>query len=215
MITPKISIVEIEILQKLPKEIIAETGFDVLCHALEVYTRNDCTEEAKVFCVKAMELIKENLIDSHNNKSIDNKIGMAFADIYAGIALALIGTHLPHAIAHPISARLKLSHGRALASIIPETIKSQVNKTNQIDRRFKEVSKILSGQENIIRCLDFYIKGLNLNHKNTSKGGLLKKIYEDTLGYRKSSVEKCPVKISKEEIKKILKNSFALEKSTS
>lgn len=210
LLLPKLSIVDLDIVQYMPKYTIATTGFDVLCHATEVFTRNGCTKIAEEFCVKSCRLIRDHLVASYNNDSIRNKFGMIYADIYAGIALALIGTHVPHAISHPISARFpNIDHGLSLAYITPEISKKMIAKDDDnLNKKFKFLSHTLGGGFDFVRTISNYITLLRLNGANTFNGKDCESIFKDTVGYRKGSVDRSPVKLSESDIKEIIFNSL-------
>lgn len=210
LLLPKLSIADLDIVQHMPKYVIATTGFDVLCHATEVFTRDDCTKIAEEFCVKSCNLIREHLVASYNNDSITNKLGMIYADTYAGIALALIGTHAPHAISHPISARFpNIDHGLSLAYIMPETSKKMIEKGNDnLNKKFKFLSHILGGGSDFVRTVSNYIALLRLNDTHTSNETDCELIYKDTTGYRKASVDRSPAELSENDIRKIIFNSL-------
>jgi alcohol dehydrogenase class IV len=211
LLVPGISITDLDIVKSMPKKIIAETGFDVLCHALEVYTRKDCSETAEKACVKALTLVKNSLVASYENDSPEHKLEMMKADVYAGIALALIGTHLPHAISHPISARFReISHGKALSYIMPETIRKLKEKNIlQLNEKLKKSSELLGGGSDAARTLKNYIKLLDLkNNRIYFSEKECEDIFRDTLGYRKSSVEKSPAALSEKDIKEIIYSSL-------
>tara|TARA_Y100000310_G_scaffold341787_1_gene442110 strand:+ start:11196 stop:12377 length:1182 start_codon:yes stop_codon:yes gene_type:complete len=210
LLLPKLSIVDLDIVKHMPKYIISTAGFDVLCHATEVFTRNDCTKIAEGFCIESCKLIKENLVPSYNNDSIKNKLGMIYADIYAGIALALIGTHVPHAISHPISARFpNIDHGLSLAYITPETSQKMIEKNDDnLNKKFRFLSHTLGGGSDFVRTIKNYITLLKLNGANTFNDTDCESIFKDTMGYRKSSVDRSPVKLSESDIKDIIFNSL-------
>ena len=110
---------------------------------------------------------------------------MIYADIYAGIALSLIGTHVPHAIAHPISTRFPLiNHGQSLAYIIIETFKKQIEKGGiELKEKFENLSKILGGDTNFINTINNYIKVLELDKKLQKFDEKdVQSIIDDTLG---------------------------------
>ncbi len=209
-LVPKLSIADLEIIKFMPKKVIAETGFDVMSHAIEVYTRNDCNEVAKEASINALELIKENLIKSYNNISINSKIGMIFADIYSGMALAIIGTHLPHAISHPISARFQeISHGKTLALVLAKTIKKLKEKNNlELNKKFEFLSKTLGGGEDLVETINNYTSLLELNTKPQFTDKDCEQILKDTLGYRIASVQKSPVFLNEQEIREIIFKSL-------
>ena len=204
---PKMSVVDLDITKHAPKYIVATTGFDVLCHAAEIYTRKDCTRIAREFATESLKLIAKHLFASYENRYIADKKGMAFADLYAGIALTLIGTHVPHAISHPISARFPLiNHGQSLAYIMGETSRKQIEKGDRtLQEKFAEMSKMLGGDGDFVKTIDDYISKLGLDrelHKFHVEE--IDQIVKDTLGYRRPSVDRCPAKLSSDDVKEAI-----------
>lgn len=210
LLLPKLSISDVDIVRYMPKPVIASTGFDVLCHAAEVYTRSDCTKAGKEFAVRSMELIREHLVASYNNDSDDNKIGMIYADMYAGIALALIGTHVPHAISHPISARFpNINHGMSLAYVNAETAKKMIGKGNpELNEKFEYISEVLGGSSDFVRTIMNYAKLLDMKRRHEFTEEDCESIYLDTIGYRKGSIDRSPVRLTKVDVKEIIYNSL-------
>ena len=210
LLLPKISVADVDIVNDMPKPVIASTGFDVLCHAAEVYTRTDCTPTGKEFAVRAMEMVREHLVASYNSDSDDNKVGMIYADMYAGIALALIGTHVPHAISHPISARFpNINHGMSLAYVNSETAKKMIEKGNpELNEKFRYISEVLGGSSDFVRTIMNYAKLLDMNRRHEFIAEDCESIYLDTIGYRKGSVDRSPVRLTNVDVKDIIYNSL-------
>lgn len=211
LLIPKLSIVDIDIIEFVPPYITATTGFDVLCHAMEVYTLEGSDGASSEFALKAIELVGKHLCNSFLNKSREDVIGMAYADIFAGIALALKKTHVPHAISHPITARFpEINHGQALAYVAPRTLEMQYERVDkEIKQRFHDINFALAIGSDLSVSLRGLIQklGLDVPVRKMSENDL-RSIYEDTVGYRWSSVERSPCPISKENIKKIIFESL-------
>ena len=211
LLVPRLSLADINITKHLPPYMIATTGFDVLCHAIEVYTLKDCDEAAAEFALKAVELIKKHLYNSCINKSIEDKVGMAYADVFAGIALALKKTHVAHAISHPVSARFpEINHGQALAYIIPKTTEMQVSRgDDEVKKRFQKLGATLGMDSDCAKAVRKLIKQLKLDIPVRKMSETdLQTIYGDTIRYRWPSVERSPCPINREDIKKIIYESF-------
>jgi alcohol dehydrogenase class IV len=203
---PKLSISDVDIVRCMPRPVIASTGFDVMCHAAEVYTRSDCTEAGRDFAVRALELVREHLVASYNHDAPENKVGMIYADMYAGIALSLIGTHVPHAISHPISARFpNINHGMSLAYITAETARKMIEKGNsEVNEKFRHISEVLGGSTDFVRTVLNYAKLLDMGRKHEFTKADCESIYLDTIGYRKTSVDRSPVRLDDVEVREII-----------
>jgi len=211
LLVPKLSLSDVNITKHVPPYIIATTGFDVLCHAIEVYTLKDCDKPAAEFALKAVELVGKHLYNSFINKSIEDKFGMAYADVFAGVALALKKTHVAHAISHPISARFpEINHGQTLAYVMPKIIEMQVNKgDDDVKKRYQKINLTLGMDFDCASAVRKLIKQLKLDLPIRKMNETdLQTLYEDTVRYRWPSVERSPCPINREDIKKIIYESF-------
>ena len=212
LLVPKLSLVDTDIIEYAPPYIIATTGVDVLCHAVEVYTLEDSDGASSEFALKAIELIGKHLYNSFMNKSREDKVGMAYADIFAGIALALKKTHVAHAISHPITARFpEINHGHALACVAPKTLDLQFKRVDgEMKKRFDDINFALGIDSDLPTSLKKLIQKLRLDkplRKMSAED--LQILYEDTCGYRWGSVERSPCPMNKEDIKNIIFESFS------
>lgn len=207
-ILPKLSIIDIDITKHAPPYVVATTGFDVLSHGIEVYSRNDTTPTANEFALTGIDLVNKNLYRSYKSSGdLESKIGMARADIYTGIALALIGTHLPHAISHPISARFpEITHGQALAYVAPKSFGMIAEKADSaLSKKLETISASLGGDGNLASTLSSFVKKLGLDKKAVSfSENDCELIVQDVKRYRWPSVEKSPVPVTEEEVREIV-----------
>ncbi len=210
LLLPRISAVDLDITRHMPRYVLATTGFDVLCHAVEVYTRKDCTRMAAEFCENALRLTREHLVASYNNDSVDNRLGMIYADIHAGIALTLVGTHVPHAISHPISARFPdINHGQALAYVLAETSRKQIeNGDDELRAKFRSISELLGGSSDFVRTVRNYEKLLDLRRPHEFTPEDCELVYLDTVGYRRPSVDRSPAGLTGIEVREIIGRSL-------
>ena len=152
-LTPDVAIVDPDLVMSLPQSITADTGMDVLTHALEAYVSNMASDYTDGLSEKAIELVFKNLRESYNNgtnKQAREKMhnastiaGMAFTNAFLGIC---------HSLAHKLGAEFHLPHGRLNAILLPYVIKYNASKPTKFvsfpkyeyfiaDQKYAEISR--------------------------------------------------------------------------
>ncbi|MDR3155379.1 MAG: bifunctional acetaldehyde-CoA/alcohol dehydrogenase, partial [Deltaproteobacteria bacterium] len=119
-LTPDVAIIDPQFTDTMPAHICADTGLDVLTHAVESYVSVLASDYTDGLAVKAAELVfgylprsfadacdREAREKLHNASCI---AGMAFSNAFLGIC---------HSLAHKLGGEYGIPHGRANALLLP------------------------------------------------------------------------------------------------
>ena len=128
-LVPDIAIVDPAFVLELPPRITADTGIDVLTHAVEGYTcswRNDFSDG---LCLKAIQLVFNYLPRAYEGGASDAEARekMHNAATLAGLGFGNSMTALAHVLGHAFGAAFHTPHGRAVGLFLPYTIEFAAN----------------------------------------------------------------------------------------
>lgn len=120
---PDIAILDVELVSSVPAKIVADTGMDVLTHALEAYVSSKANEFTDALAQKAALLVLQYLVPSYEDKeNTKAREMMHYASCLAGMAFDETSLGLNHAIAHNIGGKFHIPHGRANEVLLPHVI---------------------------------------------------------------------------------------------
>ena len=152
-LTPDVAIIDPDLVMSLPKSVTADTGMDVLTHAIESYVSNMASDYTDGLAEKAVELVFKYLKEAYEHG--DNKIArekMHNASTIAGMAFTNAFLGVNHSIAHKIGAEFHMAHGRINAILLPYVIKYNSSKPTKFvsfpkyeyfiaDKKYAELAK--------------------------------------------------------------------------
>ena len=118
---PHTAILDSSLLSSLPKGLIADTGFDVLSHALEAFvaTGADAITDAlaqAAFCTAFAQL------PASYSGNTGVRLRLHMASCMAGMAFTQAGLGLCHAISHSLGGVFHVPHGRLNAILLPAVV---------------------------------------------------------------------------------------------
>lgn len=120
-ILPQVAILDDSLLTALPRSLIADTGFDVLSHALESFVAKKASPISDVLAREAFSVAYAHLPASYSgNLAVRGKIHTA--STMAGMAFSQAGLGLCHAMAHCLGGMFHVPHGRLNAILLPAVV---------------------------------------------------------------------------------------------
>ena len=122
---PDVAIIDPQFVLSLPKAATADTGLDVLTHALEAYVSNMASDYTDGLSLQAIDLVFSYLKRAYDNGSEDviAREKMHNASCIAGMAFTNAFLGLNHSMAHKLGGEYHIPHGRANAILLPYVIK--------------------------------------------------------------------------------------------
>ncbi|MER1954718.1 MAG: bifunctional acetaldehyde-CoA/alcohol dehydrogenase [Desemzia incerta] len=122
-LTPDVAIIDSQFVMTVPKSITADTGMDVLTHAIESYVSVMASDYTKGLSLQAIKLVFEYLEESYAYGTEEAREKMHNASTLAGMAFANAFLGINHSLAHKIGAEFEIPHGRANAILMPHVIR--------------------------------------------------------------------------------------------
>lgn len=138
---PDIAILNPECMKMLPPAIIADTGMDVLTHAIEAYVSKVGNLLTKTLATGAIKAVFEDLVNNYNEPILEKeRINLQIASCMAGVAFSNASLGINHSVAHSLGARFHKAHGRLNALIMPKIIEFNA-KNKEAKKLYCEIAK--------------------------------------------------------------------------
>ena len=138
-LTPEETILDAELVKSVPPAITADTGMDVLTHAIEACVSIERNEFATALAEKAIEICGVFLLRAYLDGSDTHaRQKMHVASCLAGLAFNSTSLGLNHGMAHQLGAMFHIPHGRANAMLLPHIIEfnSDINKHSKSQKEY-------------------------------------------------------------------------------
>lgn len=120
---PDLAILDPALPAKMPPNVTANTGMDVMAHAVEAVASIAATSFTDPYAIEAIRLVFEHLTTAYEKP--DDKAARAHmhnASALAGMAFTNASLGLVHSLAHKIGGEFGVTHGLANAILLPYII---------------------------------------------------------------------------------------------
>lgn len=148
---PDFALIDPELTYSVPKQITANTGMDVLCHALEGFWSKGHQPICDAMALHACHIVFKYLLKVyHDPMDVEAREMMCEASLIAGLAFSIPKTTSSHACSFPLTNIYGIPHGEACAMTI-----DYFAKINESPRLTEFVNKL--GFENVdAMCAQIY-----------------------------------------------------------
>ena len=120
-ICPEVAVLDSDLLETLPKKLIADTGFDVLSHAAEAYVAANGSPFTDAMAEAAFATVLQKLPASFRGEK-SCRLEIHCCATMAGVAFTRAGLGLCHALSHSLGGEFHVPHGRLNAILLPAVI---------------------------------------------------------------------------------------------
>ncbi|MDP4155762.1 MAG: bifunctional acetaldehyde-CoA/alcohol dehydrogenase, partial [Bacillota bacterium] len=199
-LTPDVAIIDPQFVMTVPKVITADTGMDVLTHAIEAYVSCMANDFTDGLAMKAIQLVFEYLPTAYRNGSDElAREKMHNASTIAGMAFANAFLGINHSLAHKLGSEYHIAHGRANTILLPHVIRYNATKPKKFtafpkykqfiaDIRYAEIARMLGlpartteeGVESLVQAIINLAKELNIP-MSLESNGVEKSVFESTV----------------------------------
>lgn len=158
-LTPGVAIIDPQFVMSLPKSATADTGLDVLTHALEAYVSVMASDYIDGLALQAIGMVFEYLPRAYKNGATDTvaREKMHNASCIAGMAFTNAFLGLNHSMAHKLGGDYHIPHGRANAILLPYVVEYNAQKPTKF-ATFPKYEKFIA-DEKYARIAQYIGKG--------------------------------------------------------
>ena len=155
-LTPSVAIIDPQFVTTLPKNPTADTGLDVLTHAMEAYVSVMASDYTDGLAMQAVDMVFTYLPRAYKNgaNDLEAREKMHNASCIAGMAFTNAFLGLNHSMAHKLGGEFHIAHGRANAVLLPYIIKFNSEKPTKFatfpkyekfiaDKKYEKLAKMM------------------------------------------------------------------------
>ena len=128
-LVPRYAVVDPDLLDTCPPELIAANGMDALTQLLESYVSSRANPFADALAVSGLTAVRDGLLDWYEGgpNAAEGRAKMAYAALLSGITLAQVGLGSVHGLASPLGAFYPIPHGVVCGTLVAEATRMNID----------------------------------------------------------------------------------------
>jgi alcohol dehydrogenase len=128
-LVPQYAVVDPDLLETCPPELIAANGMDALTQLLESYVSTRANPLTDALAVSGMTAVRDGLLAWYEGgpDAAEGRGMMAYAALISGITLAQVGLGSVHGLAAPLGAFFPIPHGVACGTLVAEATRMNID----------------------------------------------------------------------------------------
>lgn len=171
---PDGAILDAGLVLTVPPAVTADTGIDVLTHAIEAFVSTEANDFTDAAAEKAIKLVRSNLLRVYKNPDdLEGRQNMHHASCLAGMAFSNAGLGLNHSMAHTLGAHFHIPHGRANGILLPYVMGFNAGCHDQLTpvaARYARIARLVRTEGpslrqsafSVVRMTKQFVKQLNM-----------------------------------------------------
>lgn len=145
---PDVAVIDCDFVRSVPPRLTADTGIDVLTHAIEAYVSTAASDYTDALAEKAIKIVFDYLLKAYNTGGdLLAREKMHNASCIAGMAFTNASLGINHSLAHALGGMFHIPHGRANAILLPYVISYNADleskKVTTTAKRYAAIAELL------------------------------------------------------------------------
>lgn len=141
----RLAILDPDAVVGVPPRITADSGMDVLTHAVEAYVSVGACDFSDALAEKAVELVFAHLVRCYTHGSDRDARGhMHNASCLAAMAFDNVGLGITHSLAHALGGHFPIAHGRLNAMLLPHVVAFNAARSTVAEERYARLGRLVA-----------------------------------------------------------------------
>ncbi len=152
LMLPRIALVDPDLTLGLPRDITASTGLDALTQLVEPFVCARANPMTDGFCRDGLAMAARFLPRAcAQGRDAEARVGMSYASLLGGLALANAGLGVVHGFAAPVGGMFPAPHGAVCAALLPHGMAANIRALRERAPestalvRYGEIASIFTG----------------------------------------------------------------------